>query len=152
MGAQLATGSGGGGRRRRRRSGRRAAMSDINVTPMVDVMLVLLVIFMVTAPLITAGVDVDLPKANASQMTGQDEPLVVSLTKDGSIYIMDTQVDRDTLVAKLKAITANKADTRIFVRGDKAIDYGQVMDVMGRINQAGFTKVALIADLPDGSK
>ncbi|WP_245835258.1 protein TolR [Thalassospira mesophila] len=127
-------------------------MSDINVTPMVDVMLVLLVIFMVTAPLITAGVDVDLPKASATQMTGQDEPLVVSLTKDGAVYIMDTEVDRDDLVAKLQAITENKQETRIFVKGDKAVDYGQVMDLMGRINEAGFNKVALIADLPDKGK
>ncbi len=153
MGAQLASGNSGGGRRRGRRGrGGRRAMSDINVTPMVDVMLVLLVIFMVTAPLITAGVDVDLPKASASQMTGQDEPLVVSLTKDGDIYLMDSQVNRDDLVAKLRAITENKRDTRIFVKGDKAVDYGQVMDLMGRINEAGFSKVALIADLPDKGK
>ncbi|AUG52477.1 protein TolR [Thalassospira marina] len=153
MGAQLASGNSGGGRRRGRRGrGGRRAMSDINVTPMVDVMLVLLVIFMVTAPLITAGVDVDLPKASASQMTGQDEPLVVSLTKDGAVYLMDSEVDRDDLVAKLQAITENKQDTRIFVKGDKAVDYGQVMDLMGRINEAGFAKVALIADLPEKGK
>jgi biopolymer transport protein TolR len=153
MGGQLASGNSGGGRRRGRRGrGGRKAMSDINVTPMVDVMLVLLVIFMVTAPLITAGVDVDLPKASATQMTGQDEPLVVSLTKEGAVYIMDSEVDRDELVAKLQAITENKQDTRIFVKGDKAVDYGQVMDLMGRINEAGFSKVALIADLPDKGK
>ncbi|MEQ5774649.1 MULTISPECIES: protein TolR [unclassified Thalassospira] len=153
MGGQLASGNSGGGRRRGRRGrGGRKAMSDINVTPMVDVMLVLLVIFMVTAPLITAGVDVDLPKASATQMTGQDEPLVVSLTKEGAVYIMDSAVDRDELVAKLRAITENKQDTRIFVKGDKAVDYGQVMDLMGRINEAGFSKVALIADLPDKGK
>ncbi|RCK48609.1 biopolymer transporter ExbD [Thalassospira profundimaris] len=153
MGAQLASGNSGGGRRRGRRGrGNRRAMSDINVTPMVDVMLVLLVIFMVTAPLITAGVDVDLPKASATQMTGQDEPLVVSLTKDGDIYLMDSEVNRDDLVAKLRAITENKQDTRIFVKGDKAVDYGQVMDLMGRINEAGFSKVALIADLPEKGK
>ncbi|OKH89501.1 protein TolR [Thalassospira sp. TSL5-1] len=153
MGAQLASGNSGGGRRRGRRGrGGRRAMSDINVTPMVDVMLVLLVIFMVTAPLITAGVDVDLPKASATQMTGQDEPLVVSLTKDGDVYLMDSEVNRDDLVAKLRAITENKQDTRIFVKGDKAVDYGQVMDLMGRINEAGFSKVALIADLPEKGK
>jgi biopolymer transport protein TolR len=153
MGGQLASGNSGSGRRRGRRGrGGRKAMSEINVTPMVDVMLVLLVIFMVTAPLITAGVDVDLPKASATQMTGQDEPLVVSLTKDGVVYIMDSEVDRDDLVAKLRAITENKQETRIFVKGDKAVDYGQVMDLMGRINEAGFSKVALIADLPDKGK
>ncbi|MFV1851291.1 MAG: protein TolR [Thalassospira sp.] len=147
MGAQLASRS-GGGRRRGRRSGRRAAMSDINVTPMVDVMLVLLVIFMVAAPLMTVGVEVDLPETSAAPMTGQDEPLVVSVSREGTIYIMDSEIAQDTLTEKLGAITDNKADTRIFVRGDKAIDYGRVMEVMGLIKDAGFTKVALIAELP----
>lgn len=147
MGAQLASRS-GGGRRRGRRSNRRAAMSDINVTPMVDVMLVLLVIFMVAAPLMTVGVEVDLPETSAAPMTGQDEPLVVSVSAEGTIYIMDSEIAQDTLSEKLAAITENKADTRIFVRGDKAIDYGRVMQVMGLIKDAGFTKVALIAELP----
>ena len=146
MGAQLA--KSGGGRRRGRRSNRRAAMSDINVTPMVDVMLVLLVIFMVAAPLMTVGVEVDLPKTSAAPMTGQDEPLVVSVSAEGTIYIMDSEIAQDTLTEKLAAITDNKADTRIFVRGDKTIDYGRVMEVMGLIKDAGFTKVALIAELP----
>ena len=151
MGAQLASGS-GGGRRRGRRSNRRRAMSDINVTPMVDVMLVLLVIFMVAAPLMTVGVEVDLPETSAAPMTGQDEPLVVSVTGDGTLYIMDSEVAQDTLVEKLSAITENKRDTRIFVRGDRAIDYGRVMEVMGLINEAGFSKVALIAELPEKGK
>ncbi|OSQ47948.1 protein TolR [Thalassospira alkalitolerans] len=151
MGAQLASGS-GGGRRRGRRNSRRKAMSDINVTPMVDVMLVLLVIFMVTAPLMTVGVEVDLPETAAAPMTGQDEPLVVSISREGTIYIMDSEIAQDTLTEKLSAITENKRDTRIFVRGDRAIDYGRVMEVMGLINDAGFTKVALIAELPDKGK
>ena len=146
MAAQLA--KSGGGRRRGRRANRRAAMSDINVTPMVDVMLVLLVIFMVAAPLMTVGVEVDLPETSAAPMTGQDEPLVVSVSAEGSIYIMDSEIAQDTLTEKLAAITENKADTRIFVRGDKSIDYGRVMQVMGLIKDAGFTKVALIAELP----
>ncbi|OAZ11489.1 protein TolR [Thalassospira indica] len=147
MGIQLASRSGGGGRRSRR-GNRRAAMSDINVTPMVDVMLVLLVIFMVAAPLMTVGVEVDLPETSAAPMTGQDEPLVVSVSAEGTIYIMDSEIAQDTLTEKLTAITENKADTRIFVRGDKAIDYGRVMQVMGLIKDAGFSKVALIAELP----
>ncbi len=151
MGAQLASGS-GGGRRRGRRSNRRRAMSDINVTPMVDVMLVLLVIFMVAAPLMTVGVEVDLPETSAAPMTGQDEPLVVSVTGDGNLYIMDSEVAQDTLAEKLSAITENKRDTRIFVRGDRAIDYGRVMEVMGLISEAGFSKVALIAELPAKGK
>lgn len=146
MGAQLA--KSGGGRRSGRRNNRRAAMSDINVTPMVDVMLVLLVIFMVAAPLMTVGVEVDLPETSAAPMTGQDEPLVVSVSAEGTIYIMDSEIAQNTLTEKLAAITENKADTRIFVRGDKAIDYGRVMEVMGLIKDAGFTKVALIAELP----
>jgi len=150
MGAQLASGSGGG--RRRGRRNRRKAMSDINVTPMVDVMLVLLVIFMVAAPLMTVGVEVDLPETSADPMTGQDEPLVVSVTGDGTLYIMDSEVPQDTLAEKLSAITENKRDTRIFVRGDRAIDYGRVMEVMGLISEAGFSKVALIAELPEKGK
>ncbi|KZB53768.1 protein TolR [Thalassospira lucentensis] len=150
MGAQLASGSGGG--RRRGRRNRRKAMSDINVTPMVDVMLVLLVIFMVAAPLMTVGVEVDLPETSAAPMTGQDEPLVVSVTGDGTLYIMDSEVPQDTLAEKLSAITENKRDTRIFVRGDRAIDYGRVMEVMGLISEAGFSKVALIAELPEKGK
>ena len=150
MGAQLASGSGGG--RRRGRRNRRKAMSDINVTPMVDVMLVLLVIFMVAAPLMTVGVEVDLPETSAAPMTGQAEPLVVSVTGDGTLYIMDSEVPQDTLAEKLSAITENKRDTRIFVRGDRAIDYGRVMEVMGLISEAGFSKVALIAELPEKGK
>ncbi len=131
-------------------SRRRQLVSEINVTPFVDVMLVLLVIFMVTAPLLTAAVDVDLPQTQAAQATGQDEPLVVSLNAAGKIFLQETEVDSETLIARLQAITRNKPDHRIFVRGDKALTYGKVMEIMGTISSAGFTKVALVAELPVG--
>jgi biopolymer transport protein TolR len=118
------------------------------VTPLVDVMLVLLVIFMVTAPLLTVGVPVDLPKTNAATINDQDEPLVISIAKDGKLYLQDTEIPLDSLVPRLNAITNNKPDTRVYVRGDRAIDYGRVMEVMGTVSAAGFSKVALIAELP----
>ncbi len=123
-------------------------MSDINVTPMVDVMLVLLVVFMITAPLLTVGVPVDLPKAAASVIKGQDEPLVISVNAEGRLYLQDSEVALDQLAARLRAITESKPETRIFVRGDRTIQYGQVMAVMGALNLAGFTRVALITELP----
>ncbi len=132
----------------RRRRKNRALMSDINVTPFVDVMLVLLIIFMVTAPLLTVGVQVDLPDTKAGAVSGQDEPLAVSVDAGGQIYIQDTAVDLDTLVPRLHAITGNNPDIRIFVRGDRAINYGRVMAVMGQINAAGYRRVALIAQEP----
>ena len=125
---------------------RRAPMSEINVTPMVDVMLVLLVIFMVTAPLLTVGVPVDLPKTNAAPITGQDEPVVVSVNAQGNVYLQDTELPLENLVARLSAITENKPDTRIFVRGDRSINYGRIMEVMSVINEAGFRRVALVAE------
>ena len=144
----MMAGNGGGGRSGRR--GRRSyvQMSDINVTPLVDVMLVLLVIFMITAPLLTVGVPVDLPHTQASQMVGQDEPLVITVNAKGEVYLQDTRIDLDQLVPRLQAITQNKKDTRIFVRGDRTIAYGRVMEVMGTVNQAGFSRVALITQLP----
>ena len=114
-------------------------------------MLVLLIIFMVTAPLLTVGVPVDLPKTNASTITGQDEPLVVSVNNAGDVYLQETPIDLSDLVPRLQAITQNKPDTRIFVRGDKAVNYGRVVEVMGSLNSAGFSRVALIAELPQGS-
>ncbi len=130
------------------RSGRfkRAPMSEINVTPMVDVMLVLLVIFMVTAPLLTVGVPIDLPKTNAAPITGQDEPVVVSVNAQGNVYLQDTAIPLENLVARLSAITESKPDTRIFVRGDRSINYGRIMEVMSVINEAGFRRVALVAE------
>lgn len=125
---------------------RRRPMSEINVTPFVDVMLVLLVIFMVTAPLLTVGVTVDLPKTKASAIPGDDEPLAVSVDANGDIFLQDTKLELDGLVPRLMAITGNNPDVRIFVRGDKAIHYGRVMEVMGTVNAAGFRKVALITE------
>jgi len=143
MGAQL---SGGGGVRRGRK--RRGPMSEINVTPFVDVMLVLLIVFMVTAPLLTVGIQVDLPSSQAPNIQGTDEPLTVSIDADGLVYIQDTQVTQADLVPQLRAIAGTASDRRIFVRGDRAINYGQVVEVMGVINQAGFKRVALIAQSP----
>lgn len=143
--------SGNGGRGRRNRRGSYVPMSEINVTPMVDVMLVLLVVFMVSAPLMTVGVPVDLPKTDASQMVGQDEPLVVSVNEKGEVFLQETKIALEQLVPRLVAISQNKKDTRIFVRGDKAIAYGQVMEVMGTVNLAGFTRVALLTQLPTGT-
>ncbi len=140
-----------GGRRRRRRRERTRPMSEINVTPFVDVMLVLLVIFMVTAPLLTVGVQVDLPEAQASLIKEQDEPLSVSVNAEGAIYLQDTEIPLDKLAPRLIAITGANPDIRIFVRGDKGINYGRVMEVMGTINAAGFSKVALITELPRGA-
>jgi biopolymer transport protein TolR len=131
---------------RRARRGRSHAMSEINVTPFVDVMLVLLIVFMVTAPLLTVGVPVDLPKTKA-QALGQDrEPLSVTVRRDGKIYLQNAPVPEDQLVAKLSAIAANGYDQRIFVRGDKSVDYGRVMQVMAEISAAGFTHIGLVTD------
>ena len=136
----------------RRREGfgrlRTSLMTDINVTPMVDVMLVLLVIFMVTAPLLTVGVNVDLPETQAPAISGQDEPLSVSVDRAGQIFVQDTAVEIDALAPKIQAISGNNPDVRIFVRGDQAIDYGRVMAVMGAIHAAGFNKIALLASAP----
>ena len=130
-----------------RRRGRRRAMAEINVTPFVDVMLVLLIVFMVTAPLLTVGVPVDLPKTRA-QTLGQDrEPLSVTVKRDGRIYLQNTPIAEDELVAKLTAIAANGYDQRIFVRGDKQVDYGRVMEVMGLLSAAGFTHIGLVTDV-----
>ena len=131
-----------------RRHSRYQPMSEINVTPFVDVMLVLLVVFMVTAPLLTVGVEVDLPKTKAQPMTQAEEPLVISIDAEGILYIQDTSVELEQLVPRLVAITQNKPDTRIYVRGDRSVEYGRVMEVMGRVNNAGFTRVALVAELP----
>src|ERR1700760_4770194 len=128
------------------RRGRYRPLAEINVTPLVDVMLVLLIIFMVTAPLMTSGVAVDLPKTNAQQLNSDSEPLTVSIKADGSIFLQDQGVDVGDLVTKLQAISKNNPDRRIFVRGDKDLAYGRIMEVMGTITQGGFTKVALLAE------
>ena len=136
----------GGGRRR----GSYKPLSEINVTPFVDVMLVLLIVFMITAPLLTVGVPVDLPKIKAKSIAESVEPLVITVNAEGVIFIQDTEVELENLVPRLAAITDNKPDTRIYVRGDKSINYGRVLEVMGTVNVAGFTRVALIAELPKG--
>ena len=123
-------------------------MAEINVTPFVDVMLVLLIVFMVTAPLLTVGVPVDLPETEAQAIADPDEPLVVSVDREGAVYLQDTQIDMEKLVPRLIAVTGSNPDARIFVRGDRAIAYGRIMEVMGLVNAAGFKKVALIAELP----
>lgn len=119
-------------------------MSEINVTPMVDVMLVLLIVFMVTAPLLTVGVQIDLPKTKAKILQGQDEPLAITIDAQGQVYLQDTEIDLEGLVPRLRAITANNPDVRIFVRGDGSVNYGRVMEVMGTVNAAGYKKVALV--------
>ena len=131
-----------GGRRHR-------PMGEINVTPFVDVMLVLLIVFMVTAPLLTVGVEVDLPKTKAGAINADAAPLVVSIKADGSLYLQETVVEPEALIPRLKAISNANPDVRIFVRGDRAVSYGEVLSVMGRIQSAGFEKVALVAKLPE---
>ena len=121
-------------------------MSEINVTPFVDVMLVLLIVFMVTAPLLTVGVQVDLPESSADSLPDDQEPLTISINSKGEIYIQEHQVNYQKMVPKLLAIAKNRTDTRIYVRGDKNINYGRVLEVMGTLSGAGFSKVALISE------
>ena len=121
-------------------------MSEINVTPMVDVMLVLLVIFMVAAPLLTVGVPVDLPQTKAPAITEQKEPLVITVNAEGKLFLQNTAVGDDELVPRLQAITQNNPNADIYVRGDRAISYGRVMEVMGMVSAAGFSKVSLITE------
>ena len=123
----------------------RNVMSEINVTPFVDVMLVLLIVFMVTAPMLTVGVPVNLPESEADSLPDDREPLTVSINSKGEFFVQDTKVAFNELVAKLLAISKNRTDTRIYVRGDKNINYGRVMEVMGNLAGSGFTKVALIS-------
>ena len=123
-------------------------MSEINVTPFVDVMLVLLIVFMVTAPLLTVGIPVDLPKVNATALTDQKEPIEITIKIDGKVYIGDSEIEVENLIPKLKAITQENYQTRIYIRGDKVISYGRVMEIMSSVNIAGYTKVALITQNP----
>jgi biopolymer transport protein TolR len=141
-------GSSGGGRRGRRKP----VMAEINVTPMVDVMLVLLIIFMVSAPLLTVGVPLDLPQTQAKSLDQDKNPLTLSVNLKGEVFLNDTAIALDDLVPKLKAITDARGgtDERIFVRGDKHVDYGTVMKVMGRLSAAGFRRVALVTEVDQG--
>jgi len=137
-----------GGRRSARGRRRRPPMSEINVTPLVDVMLVLLIVFMIAAPLLTVGVEVDLPDANVGEISGTDEPIEISVQADGSIYIIETPVGLAELGPRLVAISQNNPEVRIFVRGDRGVAYGEVMAVMGALNEAGFNHLALEAERP----
>jgi biopolymer transport protein TolR len=139
-----------GGKRRHRR---RAVMSEINVTPFVDVMLVLLIVFMVSAPLLTVGVPLDLPQSQAKSLEQDREPLTVSVNVQGQIFLQNTEIKVDELVPKLKAITDARGgvDERIYVRGDKKVDYGTMMQVMGRLSAAGYRRVALVTEVEQGT-
>ena len=128
------------------RSSKKEPISEINVTPFVDVMLVLLIIFMVTAPLLTVGVQVDLPETSADTLPEENEPLTLTINAKGEIFIQETKVEYEKIIAKIMAVSNNRTDTRIYVRGDRTINYGRVLEVMGRLSGAGFSKVALISE------
>jgi biopolymer transport protein TolR len=149
MAMNMAGSSGGGGRRGRRKP----VMAEINVTPMVDVMLVLLIIFMVAAPLLTVGVPLDLPQTQAKSLDQDKEPLTVSVNTKGEVFLQNSEIKIDELVPKLQAVTQARGgtDERIYVRGDKKVDYGTVMRVMGRLSAAGFRRVALVTEVEQGS-
>jgi len=142
-------GIGGGGGRNGR--GRYRPLAEINVTPLVDVMLVLLIIFMVTAPLMTSGVTVDLPKTSANPVNTDSQPITISINAQGKVFLQNDPVEIADLVTRLQAATNGQTDRRIFVRGDQSISYGQIMQVMGTIVSGGFSKVALLAQQPSGS-
>jgi biopolymer transport protein TolR len=152
MGAS--SGGGGGGAVGKRRHRRKAVMAEINVTPLVDVMLVLLIIFMVSAPLLTVGVPIDLPQSQAKALDQENkEPLTVSVRDNGAVFLQNSEIKVEELVPKLQAITQARGGTeeRIYVRGDKKVDYGAVMRVMGRLSAAGFRRVALVTEVEQGS-
>ena len=131
-----------------RRTKRYSQMSEINVTPFVDVMLVLLIVFMVTAPLLTVGIPVDLPKVKASALTDQKDPIEITVKLDGSVYLGESIVEVENLIPRLNAITDQNTEARIYVRGDRVVAYGRVMEIMSKINSAGYVKVALVAQNP----
>ena len=141
-------GSNGGGRRRRHGRGRTKPMAEINVTPFVDVMLVLLIIFMVAAPLLTVGVPVELPKTAANALPSEaEEPLTVTISADGTVMIQETATAREELIGKLRAIAAERSSDRVFLRADGAINYEVVMQVMGALNAGGFSNIGLVTDI-----
>ena len=140
----MAVAQGGGGGRRGRRRGAKRPMSDINVTPMADVMLVLLIVFMVAAPLLTVGVPIDLPQTKAKELNTDSKPITVSVTPAGDIYLGDKPTSVDTLIADITAQAPNGTDERIYVRGDQTANYGAVMKVMGVLSAGGFSKIGLI--------
>ena len=124
-------------------------MSEINVTPFVDVMLVLLIVFMVTAPLLTVGIAVDLPKVKATALTDQKDPLEITIKLDGKVYLGESEVEIENLIPRLEAITEQNYESRIYVRGDRVISYGRVMEIISSINSAGYSKVALVTENPN---
>ena len=138
----------------RRKHHRQRVMSEINVTPMVDVMLVLLIIFMVSAPLLTVGVPIDLPQSQAKSLEQDKEPLSVSVNEKGQIFLQNSEIAADDLVAKMEAVAQARGgkDARVYVRGDKRVDYGTMMKVMGRLSSAGFNRVALVTEFEQGAK
>lgn len=142
MGMSLGNRGGSGGRGRRR--GKNAPMSEINITPFVDVMLVLLIIFMVSAPLLTSGVPIDLPDTQAKALNADTQPITVSVNDKGQVYLQETEIDITEVVPKLEAISKTGYEERIFVRGDKNADYGTVMKVMSRISAAGYKNIGLV--------
>ena len=143
MGMGVSSGGGGGGGRRRRRK-RNAVMSEINVTPMVDVMLVLLIIMMVAAPMMTSGVPIDLPRTAASEIPSQTRPITVAVTPEGTLFIDETPVTEQTLVSAMSELAT--PEDRIFLRGDTTANYGTVMRVMGLLSAAGYTKIGLVTE------
>jgi len=146
MSMSVSNGGGRGGGRRGRRGGGNAAMSDINVTPMVDVMLVLLIVFMVAAPLLTVGVPIDLPKTQAKELNTDSKPVTVSVKPDGTIYLLEKPVQLDGLIAALTPLTPNGTEDRVYLRGDTSANYGEVMKVMGVLSKAGYGKIGLITE------
>lgn len=144
MGMSVGGNGGSGGRGRRRGGSKRAPVSEINVTPMVDVMLVLLIIFMVAAPLMTVGVPIDLPETQAKEMNADTQPITVSVNKAGEVFLQETPIAIDEILPKLQAIATTGYDERIFVRGDGASDYGTVMKVMAKISSAGYKNIGLV--------
>jgi len=131
----------------RRRSRKNNPISDINVTPLVDVMLVLLIVFMVTAPLLTVGVPIELPKTSAKQMTDENEPLTITIDKNSKIYIQEMEIDFDGLTEKLEAIGQSNFDQKIYINGDKDISYEVLMKVMAKISSSGYTSIGLVTDI-----
>jgi biopolymer transport protein TolR len=142
MGMSMGAGGGGGGKRRRKR--RVAPVSEINITPFVDVMLVLLIIFMVAAPLLTVGVPIDLPETQAKSLTPETQPITISVNQEGKVFIQENEIDAESILPQLEAIAQNGYEERIYVRGDRDADYGTVMKIMARISAAGYKKIGLV--------
>lgn len=142
MGMSMGNAGGGGGRRRRAK--RHMPVSEINVTPFVDVMLVLLIIFMVAAPLLTVGVPIDLPETQAKSLQPETQPITISVNQEGKVYIQESEIAVDDILVQLESIAQNGYEERIYVRGDRAADYGTVMKIMARISSAGYKKIGLV--------